>query len=175
MAAFEVVLGKSDDRVLHGVIPFYLGYENGGRADVVSFSHHLNGIVYVTAELIGCEEQSPSVLGNYELMVCQREESEWGCNVICMLAHYTLETVIEPGHTMDIGPAVPDDSTIVALLFDNYAEFDVQGKPAGLLLCLGITAKELKACRADGSEAVVQRLRDAGVYPFTDLYRESVV
>jgi hypothetical protein len=175
LRALESVLGESDDRVLHGAIPFYLGFENGGTADVVSFSQHFDGVAYVTADLIGCEDQKRSELGNYELMICHREESEWGPGIVSRLAHYTLETAIEPGHTMDSGPATPKGSTIAALLFDDYATFDVRGELSGLLLCFGITARELKDCRNHGSETILEKLKDADIYPFTDLYRDSVV
>ena len=74
---------------------------------------------------------------------------------------------------MDIGPATPKGSTIAALLFFDYARFEVMGRQAGLLLCVGITKNELDACRRGRHSEVERALMDAGVYPFTDLYRES--
>jgi hypothetical protein len=42
------------------------------------------------------------------------------------------------------------------------------------LLCVGITASELNACR-NGRRLLVERaLKESGVYPFTDLTRQSV-
>jgi hypothetical protein len=175
VAAIEVVLGKCEDLVGHAVIPFQIGCEMGGAADIVYFRHHLPGRVSVTCELIGCEGQVPNDLGNYELMICHRDDDEWGPDLISKLAYYTLEAELKTGDTMDIGPATPDGSTIAALLFFDYARFEVRGKKAGLLLCIGITADELEACRKGRRAEVEQALKKAGVYPYTDLYRESVL
>jgi hypothetical protein len=175
VAAIEAILGKSEDVVGHAPIPLQFGSDVGGAADVIHFRHHVCGRISVTSELIGCQDQIPNALGNYELMICHRDEEEWGPNLICRLAHYTLEAELNPGDTMDIGPATPEGSTIAALLFLEYARFKVRGEKAGLLLCIGITEDELEACR-DGQRAEVeQALNKSGVYPYTDLYRKSVL
>jgi hypothetical protein len=171
LAAMEAVLGKSDDMVGHATIPFQIG----GAADIVYFHKHMKGIVSVTAELIGCDEQIKNRLGNYELMICQRQKDDWGDSLISQLAQYTLEAKLEPGETMDIGSAVPDGATITALLFFKYATSRVRGCKCGLLLCLGITADELAAAHAGRRDAVEQALVESGVYPFTDLSRKSVL
>lgn len=175
ISAMENVLGKSHDMHGHAVVPFQFGPEMGGAADIVYFHEHIDGIVSVTSELIGCDEQRFNTLGNYELMVCHRGEEEWGPNIISQLAHYTLEAELNPGETMDIGPAVPDGSSIHALLFLEYARFPVLGRDCGLLLCLGITAEELAKCREGRLPEVEAALKQRNVYPYTELYRESVV
>lgn len=175
VAAIEGVLGKSEEEVGHASVPFEMGAEMGGAADIVYFRHHVPGCVSVTCELIGRDDQVPNALGNYELMICHRDEDEWGPNIISQLAQYTLEAALNPGETMDIEPATPEGSTIAALLFLEYARFQVRGRPAGLLLCIGITADELKACRKGRQAEVVDALKAAGVFPYTDLYRQSVL
>ncbi len=175
MAAMEKILGKSADVVGHGTIPFELGYELGGTADIVYFHQHLAGVVAATAELIGREDQLKNDQGNYELMICTRESEEWGETIIGQLAHYTLESVLNPGETMDIGPATPEGSTIAAFLFCDYGRFKVRGRKAGLLLCLGITADELSECRDGNREDVEFAMKQAGIFPFTDLFRDSVL
>jgi hypothetical protein len=62
---------------------------------------------------------------------------------------------------MDIGPATPEGSTIAALLFLEFARFHVRGKKAGLLLCIGITADELRASRKGRSDDVENALKKA--------------
>ena len=147
----------------------------GGAADVVFFRRHIPGRVSVTSELIGCDEQIPNRFGVYELMICHRDDEAWGPNLISQLAHYTLEAELNPGETMDIGPATPPGSTIAALLFLEYARFTVRGKQAGLLLCLGITKDELKVCRKGRHQEIVEALKKANVFPYTDLSRPSAV
>lgn len=175
VSAMENVLGKSHNMHGHAVIPFEFGPDMGGAADIIYFHEHIHGIVSVTSELIGCDEQKFNSLGNYELMICHRDEEEWGANIISQLAHYTLEAELNPGETMDIGLAVPDGSTIDALLFLEYARFPVLGRDCGLLLCLGITAHELARCRAGHRPEVETALKTRSIYPYTDLYRESVL
>lgn len=175
VAAMESILGKSADTLGHGVIPFSFGAEMGGTADIIYFRNHLDGVVAATSELIGCDEQLPNDQGNYELMICSRNDDTWGPNIICQLAHYTLECALNPGETMDIGPATPAGSTIAAFLFCDYGRLNVRDRPSGLLLCLGITADELSECRSGNRTQVEAALKSNGVYPFTDLFRKSVL
>jgi hypothetical protein len=175
VAAIETVLGPCDDTVGHATIPFDVGADLGGGADIVYFKKHVKGVVSVTSELIGRDDQVENDLGNYELMICHRAEEDWGPDLISWLAYYTLRARLNPGETMDIAEAAPEDSTTAALLFFNYGTFKVRKRRAGLLLCVGITVDELKFCRAGKREKVEQALKAAKVYPFTDLYRDSVI
>lgn len=174
-AALESVLGPMDDTVLHAGIPFELGMELGGRPDIVMFRNHVPGVAYVTAELIGDGRQIPNGSGEYELMVVLREEHPWAPNLISLLAHVTLQEKLEPGETMDIAPTVPDGSSIVALYFADAGRFEVLGRPAGILLGIGIVQEELDACLSGGHAEVLERLRGSGVLPYTDFYRRSVI
>jgi hypothetical protein len=70
---------------------------------------------------------------------------------------------------------VPKDSRMVAFLFDEFAKFEMRGEPAGVLLCIGITADELSACRRGKKDRVLKALKSKGVYPFTDLERRSAL
>lgn len=166
-AALERVLGPAHDLVYHASHPFELG----GQADVVAFYNHLPGVIYVTAELTG----KPNVsYADYELMICQRTDSHWGANVMSRLAPYTQQAVIGAGESMDIDSATPADSLIKAFLFDTYRTFTLYGQEYDLRLCLGITKSELKFKMERGAEELVNRLKSQGIYPYTDLDRQSI-
>lgn len=171
----ECVFGKSADVVLHAVVPFEFGFDLGGRADIVQFKDHIDGVIYVTCDLLGNSKQVQNNLGTYELAVCHRFDENWGHEVIAALAYYTLDARVEPGHTMDIASSTPEESLITALLFDELARFDFRAQPAGVLLCIGITADELLACREGQRDRVLAALKSKGVYPFTDMGRRSVL
>lgn len=171
----ESVLGKSDGMVTHAVVPFRFGFENGGRADVVHFREHVAGAVYATCELIGCDDQIPNRLGNYELAICHRGAETWGIDIINALAYYTLDSKIEPGDTMELGPSAPKNSIIYALLFYEFGRFVVRGREAGILLCLGITPDEMVACQNGYCDEVEAALLAKGVYPFSDRGRRSTL
>src|SRR5690242_14822688 len=110
--ALAKVLGSAHDNVYHAPHPFSLG----GQADVMAFEHHIDGVVYVTAELTGKPDQC---YADYELMICHRSNDDWGPNVISRLASYTQEAYIDAGESMDIDEATPADSKIKAFLFDT--------------------------------------------------------
>ena len=170
-AVLVSVLGETDGMVLHAMIPFHLG----GQADVICFRKHIPGRVAATCELLGEASQIKNELGAYELMIAHRDDNDWGPNIIARLARYTCDARLEPGHTMDIATAVPKGSTIAGFLFCAYARFTYRGQDAGLLLCLGITADELEQCKAGRRDEVLSALKAAGVYPYTDLSRRSVL
>jgi Suppressor of fused protein (SUFU) len=166
--ALSEALGSDMVNGFHAPHPFALG----GQADVVVFDH-LGGRAYVTAELTG----KPTMLyADYELMICHREhETIWGANVVSRLAPYTQQAPLLSGESMDIDEATPTDSAIKALLFDTYRTFSMFGETFDIRLCLGITKDELQFKFDHGAEALLSKLRQAGVYPFTDLSRSSVL
>jgi len=171
--ALASVLGKPDRLEGHAIIPLFLD----GQADTLTFRSHVEGVVYTTCDLIGDDRQKRTALGNYELMICHRADNEWGHGIVSSLARYTQDAYVEPWDTMELQHAAPEGSVIVAFLFVPYTRFKVLGQDCGILLCLGITSDELEVCRS-GKKAkakLFERLRDCGVFPYTDLERESVL
>jgi hypothetical protein len=67
---------------------------------------------------------------------------------------------------------------ISALLFAEPdlqgKKFQFAGKQFGLLLCVGVTAKELKAARKDGSAILLRALKRKGIFPYFDATRSSL-
>ena len=113
--ALATVLGSGHDNVYHAPHPFSLG----GQADVVAFYHHLDGVVYVTAELTGKPDSS---YADYELMVCHRTRDEdWGPNVISRLAPYTQEAYIAAGESMDIEALRDHAKEMLIVIADDLA------------------------------------------------------
>lgn len=169
--ALEQLFGPASDPALQAVFPLHLP---GGQADVLTFEHHIvGGRLYVTAGLTGPRStQMPNGRwAQYELAICQRADANWAPRAISQLAARALNHPLRPGETMDIHS--PDDSAIKAFLFVDYASFRLAGRSCGVLLCVGITAEETAECFESGSTVVLERLRGTGVYPFTDLDRES--
>lgn len=171
LTALESVLGASDDTVFHSPVPFHLD----GSADVLAFHKHNEGVAYVTANLIGDDRSKPNDLGQYELMICLRKDADWAPQLISNLAKYTIDAVLSPNDTMDIGPALPQPTQLEAFLYVSYANVTVDDKKAGILLCLGITKDELSFVRENSVDELVSLLKQESVYPFTDLTRQSVL
>jgi hypothetical protein len=168
------ILGRPADAVYHATVPMNLG----GFADVLPFPGYVPGMTYVTADLTGEDVgQLPTSLGNYELMICVREELSRAADMISRLSRYTCEAKLEPGESMDLKDFF-GDSVIEALLFTHPSEqpvvFEFLGQRYGLLLCMGITGAELAFKRAHGADQLLALLREHRVFPYTVLQRESV-
>jgi hypothetical protein len=166
--ALSGALGDIDDGVFHSPHPFSLG----GNADVRAFYKHIPGAAYVTTELTGKPDAS---YADYELMICHRERLDWGPNIISRLAPYTQTAYIGTNETMDIESATPKGSTITAFLFDTYKTFELFGTTFELRLCIGITKDELEYKMKTDGETLKRLLQTHGIYPYTDLFRASIV
>jgi hypothetical protein len=172
-AGLESLFDKADEMVLHGVIPFFAGIEMGGTPDLISFSNYNDGKLYVTCELVGSEEQKPNKNGQYELAICHKDGEEWGVDIICKLAHYTLDEELNHGETMDIKPMTPRWSGIVAFLFKDIGHFTFFGKPANVVCCIGITKRELKWCWKNGGNTFFHKMPEGYIY--TEKKRKSFI
>lgn len=174
MAILAQYLGPPENQDYHAPIPLFLG----GFADVAVFRFYVPGYAYVTTDVIQAGPK-PNRLGACELMICTRDAAEWAPNLISRLARYLFDAVVQPGETMDIGPALPTGSRLDALVF---CELDPPvtltrdyGEKSGILLAVGISAVELAVARSTGTAKLLHVLKDTGVFPFTELQRSSVL
>jgi hypothetical protein len=175
--AMEKILGPQGEMDLHAPIFFDVGAELGGAPDVHTFTRHKKGVTaYVTAELIGRDNQPPNEMGNYEIMICLPKDidAEVAGGILTPLAYYTLEQPLNPGDTSDLGELV-EGSKVTALLFSDYGRFTVRNRQCGLLLCIGITKREAKFAAKESGASLERQLRKSEVYPITDFGRGSVV
>ena len=149
--ALEKSFGATGALGTRRAIPFALG----GDADVLAFPHHIVGAtLYVSTGLTETRE--------HELAICVRGEESWPPSAINRLA---AKRPPRAGDTIEID-AVPQPSPIRAFVFDDYG--------SGVLLAVGITAEELQMSAELGTTALLEELRGAGVYPFTDLDRDTI-
>jgi len=197
--ALEKILGPMDEVVGHAVIPFAVG----GAVDMYYFSSHIAGTVFATMELINPDGKGPKPnrMGTYELVACTRlkrpavesprpmatnEESELPpfvkqerriCGILTSIGSYSFHAVLQSGETCEV-PRDEEDERI-CMVFDEFdtkgIPFEIEGQEYGLLLCIEVHPSELNYARQLGSEAVIARLKEAGVYPYSDLDREPVV
>ena len=92
------------------------------------------------------------------------------------LGRYTSMAVLEPGQTAEFPT---EEMGTVYLVFDALIGRDagvrVLGKPCGVLLAMRVHESELGYAREHGTPALLEKLREAGAYPYSDLDREPVV
>lgn len=134
-------------------------------------------VTYVSWDLFGHPEQKRGSLGRYELLaVC--DDSQWCIDILSKIGRQSLQTLFHPGDTLDISPWVNSEDVIRGIVFEQELQTQIQiglhREDCGLLRCIGITQAELKFASKQGVPALVERLKQGGVYPRTIVRRESV-
>ena len=173
VTVLERELGRKEESVIHAI----MGFEFGGPPDLLLFRNApgVKGTFYVTSDLLFFDRQPKNSLGRYELAICLPKESVWAEHVLFKLSQATVEEVFDVGHTADISAWLDPSCSIKGLLFTRLVSFDFEGLAFGALLCVGVTRDELEFALKNGSEAVIKRLKAAGIFPVTDIERTSVI
>lgn len=199
--ALEKILGPIDEVVGHAIVPFQVG----GEVDMYYFSQYLPGTVCPTMELISLIGKSPKPnrMGTYELVTCTRLKNTLDITeppadrfkrfqenrltlfeiidnrlkrIMTMIGFYSYDAVLQPGQTADLPWG---EGEVKHLIFDEFdtrgVPFEINGKRHGLLLIMEIFASELEYARRYGSGLLFDKLKDAGVYPYSDMDRQPVV
>ncbi len=188
-ALMEEVLGPEYPMVMHALVPYAIG----GGLDLFYYTERLPGTAVATKELSELPGQGSSndVFRCYEFVMFTRqnldldsaldEHTPFGrmhqrLNAILnLLAPYSAEARINP---YDTG-AIPEDCPEVggaALIFVAYPSIPEE-EPAefGLMAIIEILPSELEYAREKGGAQLIERLKAAGHYPYSDLDRDPVV
>lgn len=187
-AFMEASLGKEHDRMRHSVIPFAIG----GGLDLYYFPNGIPGTAIATKELCESRDDGSSnvVFDDYELVMFTRQRLDMkeaenpqtafgkahaSINAFLnCIAAYSAEATLNPNETCEF-PAEMASIGGRCLIFDGYAcHRDEEGKTFGLLALIEIFRSEMDFARANGGAQLLQRLKDAGHYPYSDLDRAPV-
>jgi len=189
-AALERVLGPMADTVLHAPIPF----EIGGSMDMYVFPNGIAGTGFATMELIQPDGTGPQPnrIGTYELVAFTKLVWNQGwtgaaedpfneflyrtSRIFDSTGRYSYQAVLNPGETCDV--PLDDADASACLILDDYApdgrSFEIDGRKHCLLLCMEVFRSEMEYAWKHGTKVVLQKLQDAGHYPYGDLDREPV-
>nr|WP_320057958.1 hypothetical protein [uncultured Bacteroides sp.] len=189
MNGLEAVLGKSYKLVGHAIIPFAVG----GTVDMYYFPNGISGTGFATMELIDPEGNGPipNKTGTYELVAFTKlkysedttETNPFNkierriCGIFTGIANYSYEAKLEPNETCEL----PQDEgePNLCLIFDDYkpngAEFKIGNQKYGLLLTIEVFRDEMEYAMSNGTEKLIQKLKERGFYPYSDLDRKSVI
>jgi hypothetical protein len=186
-AGLEAVLGKMYNIVGHAIIPFAVG----GAVDMYYFLDHIPGTGFATMELLDPNGNGPKPnrLGTYELVAFTKqqynssEETKTAfniierriCGILTTIGNFSFQATLNPNETCEIPDDKGDNNY---LIFDNYRphgkEFEVGERKHHLLLCMELLKSEMEFARANGGEKLLNRLKDEGFYPYSDLDRTPV-
>jgi|ERR1044071_173458 hypothetical protein len=189
--ALEKILGPMHHTVGHAIIPFQLG----GAMDMYYFPNGIAGTGFATMELIAPDGSGPKPnrIGTYELvaftkLVMPAQEAKPGeadpfnrmerriCGILSALGRYSYEAVLNPEETCEVPGEEGQPNK--CLILDEYrkdeASFEIDGKKHCLLLCVEVFRSEMEYAMNQGSACVLEKLREKGCYPYSDLDREPV-
>lgn len=171
-APLEQQLGAIDPHTIMAVI----GFDAGGPLNFCTIGS-LKGnehTVYISCELAVRAEQLPGEHGRYELLISCDDE-QWARYILSEIGRMSMKVAFADGHTLDIGAWVEEDDPLQGILFEEIAVAKIDGAEYSTLRCLGITRREMEYALEEGSDELIARLQNAGVYPRTTVSRASLV
>lgn len=187
VAGFEQVLGTMHNFVKHSIIPF----DMGGNVDMYFFGGIIPGTAFVTMEMIQPDGKGPvpSTIGTYEFVaftklpfgiVPIKEEFDKIERRMCWaftdLGNYAKRYLIKPLETAE---TPQKDAPNRCYIFDEYkhpsSDFMIGDQKHGLLLVIEVFRSEMEYAMQHGTKTVLEKLKEKGHYPYSDLEREPVI
>jgi hypothetical protein len=167
----EERIGRVDEASTMAII----GFDCGGPVTLSTVGYKREQFVtYITCELAVHDEQQPSELGRYEVMMTCDDEA-WARKILTKIGQMSLESVFAHGHTIDVGPVVGADCRLQGLVVEEFARVTIDGQVYGILYFHGVTRSELDFAMQFGADELIERLRQAGVYPHTSIHRTESI
>lgn len=97
-------------------------------------------------------------------------------NFLNALAPYGQEATLNRYETSAVPKGNEDESDYPLIIFDEYARFRIdEATTFGLLAVIEILPTEFEYKQENGGEALIELLKQEGVYPFTEPDRSPVV
>jgi hypothetical protein len=186
------LLGKEHDMVMHAIIPFCVG----GGLDLYYFPQK-TGYAIATKELIDEFGDGPKnrVHKSYELCMfskatfdldlakdenCPMGKSHRLLNGgLNAMARYSYQASLNPNETMEFPEDFDGELGGKCLILDaitkNSKGLEIGGKEFGLMVAIIVHRKEMLFARSNGGAQLLDKLKENGIYPYSDLNRKSVV
>lgn len=188
-AGLERVLGKMHTMVGHAIIPFSIG----GAVDMYYFCEGIKGTGFATMELLNPDGIGPvpGKIGTYELVTFTKEPYNDNtenptafnkierrmCGLMTTIGAYSFQAKLQPMETVEV-PAGKDEPNRCVILDEykpNGTAFTIGDRTHGLLLVIEVFREEMEFARAMGSATILNKLKENGHYPYSDLNRDSVL
>ncbi len=181
-------LGEEHGIVMHAMIPF----EMGGGLDLYFYPNGIEGTGFATKELSDhpTKGSSNDVYDLYELVMFTRlpldlklfrdESTAFGQTytsfnaILNAIALFSRDATLNPNETCEF----PEEMDIVGgkcLIFDGYASHqDSDAGTFGILAIIEIFRSEMEYAQTEGGGKLIELLKSAGHYPYSDMNREPV-
>jgi hypothetical protein len=186
-AVMERLMGKQHDIVMHAIFPYAIG----GGLDLYYYPNGIPGTGVATMEVSELPDQGSSnaVYSCYELVMFTRHpldldqakqpETAFGKahsninSVLNCVAPFSATAKLNGNDTCEF-PAEMEKLAGKCLIFHNYGPHDNQQRGFGVLAVIEIFRSEMDFARKEGGEKLIQLLKDAGHFPYSDLDRQPV-
>lgn len=183
-------LGAEHDMVLHSDVP----YAAGGGLDLYYYAQGIPGTAIATKELsdLPGEGSANDWYESYEMVMftklpinlddAQDETTPFGQmhlniqTILNCMAPYSAQAILNPLETCEF-PKKIEGVGGKCLIFDAYKDDSDSDQQTvfGLLNLIEIFPAELKYAQKNGGEMLIDKLKRAGCYPYSDLDRAPVV
>jgi hypothetical protein len=185
----EQMLGKEHDTVMHAIFPYAIG----GGLDLYYFPNGIPGTAVATKELteLPNEGSHNHTCSCYELVMFTRhplnldeaknEATAFGKahrninSILKVIARYSAQANLNPNETCEF----PVDMHGVGgkcVIFDSAGQHsDGKVKGFGLLTVIEIFRSEMHFAMEHEGSLLIEKLKAAGHYPYSDMDREPVV
>jgi hypothetical protein len=185
----EQMLGKEHDMVMHAIIP----YAVGGGLDLYYYPNGIPGTAIATKELTELPDDGSHnrTFSCYELVIFTRQrlnldeaknkETPFGRahsnmnSILNVVARYSAEANLNPNETCEF-PVGMNKVGGKCLIFDSAGQHsDDHVKCFGLLTVIEIYRSEMHFAMEHSGKLLLEKLKAAGYYPYSDMDRERVV
>jgi hypothetical protein len=182
----ESLFGKSLNNVYHSIVP----YSVGGALDMYVYPNHIPGTGFVTFEISEHQhkECQPNKYGFYELAIFTRlnndeqKESDFQKkllgfrHLLTVIARYSTEAILNPLETLEI--PIDENKPYACLILDYYPNNNatvIDKQKLHLLTMIEIYRSEMEYAMKFGGINLINKLKEVGYYPYSDLERNPVV
>ena len=185
----EQILGKMHDVVMHAIIP----YAGGGGLDLYYYPNGISGTGIATMEASELPKKGSSnaVYSRYELVMFTKHslaleqvknpETPFGrmhsniSSILNCIVPYSATATLNGNDTCEF-PANMRNVGGKSLIFQNYGPHYAKSQRGfGVLAVVEIFRSEMDFARAHGGDKLIQLLKDAEHYPYSDLDRDPVI
>jgi hypothetical protein len=185
----EQMLGKEHDLVMHAIFPYAIG----GGLDLYYFPNGIPGTAIATKELteLPNEGSSNRTFSCYELVMFTRhplnldeaknKETTFGKahsnlnRVLNVVARYSAQANLNPNETCEFPPDMQGVGG-KCLIFDSAGQHsDEFVRCFGLLTVIEIFRSEMHFAMEHSGALLLEKLKAAGHYPYSDMDRKPVV
>ncbi|HSY18538.1 MAG TPA: hypothetical protein VK815_09405 [Candidatus Acidoferrales bacterium] len=185
-AVMERLMGKQHDSVMHAIIPYPIG-----GLDLYYYPNGIPGTGVATMEVSEAPDKGSSnaAYSCYELVMftkhpldldqAHQPETAFGKahsnikSVLNCVAPFSATAKLNGNDTCEF-PAEMEKLAGKCLIFHNYGPHDNPQRGFGVLAVIEIFRSEMDFARQESGEKLIQLLKDAGHFPYSDLDRQPV-